>query len=276
MTADTASVTAAFDQAAARYDTHGPQFAGPVAQAVVSLAGLQPGWRVLDAGCGAGAVTLRAAPAVAPLGQVTGIDLSPAMLNRAAAETRRHHQLSPLITLRLADASRPPFGPGSFDAVLASLVLYLLPDPAAVLAAWRDLLTPGGVLGFSWGTGPADPRWVPVFAAVEAHAPGRPGFFSHVGKLPQPPAMCSALLRHGYTDVITSAQVITVRYASPAQWWLASVSEGPWITWRHIPRSRLLTARADALRLLEPMRESDGSLTRQIPVAYATARAPAP
>ncbi len=58
----TADVTAAFDMAADRYDAVGPAFAGPVAARLTELAGLRPGWRVLDAGCGAGAVLTRAVP----------------------------------------------------------------------------------------------------------------------------------------------------------------------------------------------------------------------
>jgi ubiquinone/menaquinone biosynthesis C-methylase UbiE len=273
MSPATANVAAAFDQAADRYDTHGPQFAAPVAERLVDLAGLVPGWRVLDAGCGAGAVTIRAARAVIPGGQVTGIDLAPAMLKRAAAEARRR-QLGHLITLRQADAADPPFPPRSFDAVLASLLLYLLPDPSAALVRWRDLLAPGGTLGFSWGSGPADARWAPVFAAVDAHAPAQSGFFSYVRRLPRPTVMHAVLERYGFTDVTMTTEVVSVRYASPQQWWLASVSEGPWVAWQHIPRSRLPAARAEALRLLEPLREADGTLTRHVPMTYAICRVP--
>jgi ubiquinone/menaquinone biosynthesis C-methylase UbiE len=273
--ASTASVAAAFDQAAACYDTHGPQFAAPAAGHLVTLASLEPGWRVLDAGCGAGAVTIRAARAVSPGGHVTGIDLAPRMLQRAAAHTRDHH-LSHLITLRQADAADPPFPPHSYDAVLASLLLYLLPDPAAALTRWHQLLTPGGVLAFSWGTGPPDPRWIRVFAAVDAYAPAQPGFFSLTSRLPQPSAMHAALTRHGYTNITITANTITVRYDNPDQWWLASVSEGPWLCWRDIPRNQLNAARADALQLLQPLREPDGSLTRDIPMAYAVATARTP
>src|ERR1035438_10763251 len=62
----TADVAAAFDEAADRYDSAGPQFAGPVASRLVGLARLQPGWRGLDAGGGAGAVLIQAAPAGGP------------------------------------------------------------------------------------------------------------------------------------------------------------------------------------------------------------------
>jgi ubiquinone/menaquinone biosynthesis C-methylase UbiE len=48
------------------------------------------------------------------------------------------------------DASEPSFGPASFDAVLASFVVYLLADPGAALARWRNLLRPGGILAFTF------------------------------------------------------------------------------------------------------------------------------
>jgi SAM-dependent methyltransferase len=268
-----AEVVAAFEHAAAGYDAAGPAFAGPVAARLVTVAGLRPGWRVLDTGCGPGAVLVRAAQAVGPGGQVTGIDLSGGMLARAEAEAAR--QALGNVTVCRADAAAPPFPPASFDAITASLLLYLLPDPAVALAAWWTLLAPGGVLAFSWGTGPPDPRWVPVFAAADAYAPHQPGFFTRHRRLPQPAAMTTWLTRLGYTVPAVTTGTITVRYASPDQWWEASVSEGPWVTWQHIPPRQLPRARAAALALAGPLREADGSLTRHIPMAWATARRPA-
>src|ERR1700687_485784 len=75
-----------FEEAAPRYDSSGVQLAGPIADRLVSLAGLRPGDQVLDAGCGAGAVTIRSAHAVLPGGQVIGVDLADGMLRRTAAE----------------------------------------------------------------------------------------------------------------------------------------------------------------------------------------------
>jgi ubiquinone/menaquinone biosynthesis C-methylase UbiE len=62
----TTNVVAAFDQAADAYDRNGMGGAGPIASRLVKHARLQPGWRVLDTGCGAGAVLIRAARAVSP------------------------------------------------------------------------------------------------------------------------------------------------------------------------------------------------------------------
>ena len=80
---------ATFEEAAPRYDSSGAQLAGPIADRLVSLAGLRPGDQVLDAGCGAGAVTIRSANAVSPGGQVIGLDLADGMLRRTAAEAAR-------------------------------------------------------------------------------------------------------------------------------------------------------------------------------------------
>ena len=101
------NLIATFEEAAPRYDSSGARFAGPVADELVARAGLRPGDDVLDVGCGAGAVTIRCAEAVAPGGRVTSLDLSDAMLRRTAAEAAARgfgHVLT-----RRGDASRPPF-----------------------------------------------------------------------------------------------------------------------------------------------------------------------
>jgi SAM-dependent methyltransferase len=261
-----------FDQAASRYDSTGAQFAGPVAERLVDLAGLRSGDQVLDLGCGPGAVTIRAAQAVRPGGHVTGIDLSERMLMRLTAEAAGCGLDN--VTARRGDASRPPVQAGRFDAVLASLVLYLLPGPQEALARWRELLVPGGVLAFSWGTRP-DPRWSPVFRVVDGFAQGAEGFESYVRRLGRPPAMAAVLAGCGYTDITTRTETVEVRYTGPRQWWEASWAEAPRLAWRHIPAEDRAAARDDAFTLLEWMREPDGSLLRRVEMSYALAHRPA-
>ncbi|MDA2803921.1 class I SAM-dependent methyltransferase [Nocardiopsis suaedae] len=106
--------------------------------AVLALAGDVAGRRILDAGCGAGplAAALRDRGA-----HVTGIDASAGML----ALARR--RLGTGTDLRLADLSDPlPFDDGSFDDVVASLVLHYLRDWGPTLAEMRRVLRPGGRL----------------------------------------------------------------------------------------------------------------------------------
>ncbi|UBU18307.1 class I SAM-dependent methyltransferase [Nonomuraea gerenzanensis] len=106
--------------------------------AMVALAGDVAGRRILDAGCGSGALAaeLRGRGAV-----VTGIDFSAGML----AVARR--RLGDDADLRVADLREPlPFDDGTFDDVMASLVLHYLKDWGPTLAEMRRVLRPGGRL----------------------------------------------------------------------------------------------------------------------------------
>jgi ubiquinone/menaquinone biosynthesis C-methylase UbiE len=265
------ATVATFEKAAPRYDSSGAQFAGPIADRLVALAGLRPGDQVLDIGCGAGAVAIRSARVVSPGGQVTGIDLSDGMLRRTAAEAAARGLGN--VTVRRGDASRPPFAPGSFDAALASLVLYLLPDPAVALRHWFEVLQPGGTVAFSWGIHP-DPRWSPVFAAVDAFAKGADGFETHVRRLGSPEDLSTVLNDCGYTGIQTTVNTMPVHYTGPRQWWQASWAEAPRLAWQHIPDADRAEARQAAFALLEKMREPDGGLVRHVAMAYAIARRP--
>lgn len=106
--------------------------------AMLALAGDVTGRRILDAGCGAGALSaaLRAKGAV-----VAGFDSSPAMIRLA------RQRLGQGVDLQVADLGRPlPYRDETFDDVVASLVLHYLPDWSGPLAELRRVLRPGGRL----------------------------------------------------------------------------------------------------------------------------------
>ncbi|MFF9580972.1 class I SAM-dependent methyltransferase [Streptomyces achromogenes] len=108
------------------------------ARTVLDLIPPGPG-RLLDVACGTGIVTRRLAAARPGL-RVTGADLTPAMLRRAAARL-------PGRVVR-ADSRRLPFPDGAFDAVTTIWLLHLLDDPEdlrAVVAECARVLRPGGV-----------------------------------------------------------------------------------------------------------------------------------
>ena len=98
---------------------------------VSSLAGLSPGLRILDAGCGNGEY-LRAL-AGQPV-QAAGCDLSIGMLRSAAHRA-----------LLNADIAALPLRDGTFDVVLAVHMLYHVPDRRAAVHELRRVLAPGGV-----------------------------------------------------------------------------------------------------------------------------------
>jgi len=108
---------------------------------------LQPGWRVLDAGCGPGTITLGLARAVRP-GQVTGVDLEDSQCAGAREEAEREGLN---VDFRKASIYDLPFENESFDAVFSHAVFTHLTDPAAALIELRRVLKPGGLIGLRAG-----------------------------------------------------------------------------------------------------------------------------
>ncbi|KUN84387.1 SAM-dependent methyltransferase [Streptomyces bungoensis] len=102
---------------------------------------------VLDLGCGTGSLSLLAAEQGH---RVTGVDGSPAMVERARAKLAGRDA----VVLR-GDAAAPPVGEQRYDVVLVRHVLWALPDTARALRHWRTLLRPGGrfvLVEGVWGT----------------------------------------------------------------------------------------------------------------------------
>lgn len=106
--------------------------------------------KVLDIGCGTGSLSV----VMAEQGHtVTGIDLSPAMIELARQKADQH---GVSIDFQVMDAAYPQFAPRSFDVILCRHLLWALPEPEQVLLRWLDMLERPGRLvlveGF-WGTG---------------------------------------------------------------------------------------------------------------------------
>lgn len=109
-------------------------------------AGVGPGMRVVDLGCGRGDVTLLLARLVGPVGQVVGVDRDGAALAHArgrVADLGLTH-----VELIEADAGAVDLEPGRFDAVVGRRVLMYVPAPAAALRHLARALRPGGLMAF--------------------------------------------------------------------------------------------------------------------------------
>ncbi len=98
-----------------------------------------PPARVADLGCGTGTLSLLLADAGFT---VDGVDLSPEMVRRAEAKAAGRAG----VRFVEADAAAPPLASASYDVVVCRHVLWAMPDPAATLQRWIDLLVPDGRL----------------------------------------------------------------------------------------------------------------------------------
>jgi arsenite methyltransferase len=109
-----------------------------------SLGRLGSGEHVLDLGSGAGTDSLIAAMMVGPDGTVTGLDMTPEMLEKARSGAAQ----AGVDNVRFVEgeAERLPFADESFDVIISNGVIDLVPDKAAVFGELHRVLAPGGRL----------------------------------------------------------------------------------------------------------------------------------
>jgi SAM-dependent methyltransferase len=115
----------------------------PATRMILAEAGIRPGMRVLDLGCGAGDVAFVAAGLVGPDGSVVGVDRSPDALARARLRAGQRGLAQ--VQFVQGDVNDPAPG-GPFDAIVERLVLWTVPDPAALLRRQAMVLRPGGLV----------------------------------------------------------------------------------------------------------------------------------
>jgi len=96
----------------------------------------------LDVACGPGLLAKAFAPHVR---EFVGVDLTPAMIEKAVAITREAGLSN--ARFEVADALRLPFEPNTLDLVLTRLALHHMPDPRAAVRETARVLRPGGRLG---------------------------------------------------------------------------------------------------------------------------------
>lgn len=107
-----------------------------------ALASLEPGETVLDLGSGAGLDCFLAAKRVGRKGRVIGVDMTPEMVARAAANARKGGHDN--VEFRLGEIEQLPVESGSVDAVISNCVINLSPDKPKVFREAFRVLKRGG------------------------------------------------------------------------------------------------------------------------------------
>jgi ubiquinone/menaquinone biosynthesis C-methylase UbiE len=147
-------------------DRHDRQLA-PITDLILAAAALQPHQRVLDVGCGSGAMSLTAA---ASADRVFGLDISQPLVG-VARERAAASGIDGRIEFVVGDAQTFPFDEGAFDVAVSQFGLMFFDDPVAAFTNLRRALRPNGRMVFACWQGLRENEWLgPVVRAVEVDA----------------------------------------------------------------------------------------------------------
>jgi len=199
-----------WDRAAAGWDAFTPAIHAWLAvptQAMLAMAGIAPGARVLDVAAGAGNQTLDVARRVGPAGFVLATDVSPVILD--CAQRRVAATGHPNVATRVADAEQLPDDLEGFDAAICRLGLMLMAEPLAALQGMRRALRDGGgICTLVFGAPARNPAVALLMKTAAGHAglpapePSRPGgLFS----LSDPARLDALFAAAGFRDIATTA-----------------------------------------------------------------------
>ncbi|MCU1482705.1 MAG: Methyltransferase type 11 [Subtercola sp.] len=199
-----------FDVTADAYLSFMGRYSEPLAGLFAEWSGVRQGQRALDVGCGAGALTEQlverlGAPAVA------AVDPSASFV--AAVQQRL-----PAVDVREAGAEHLPFGDAEFDAVLAQLVIHLMPNAVVGVREMARVTRPGGfvsacVWDHAGDRGPLATFW----NAVRDLDPEEPGEATMPGT--RDGDLASLFSSAGLVEVESASLTVTRQYGSFDEWW---------------------------------------------------------
>ena len=199
-----------FEVPAVAYDRFMGRYSVRLAPRFADLAGVRRGQRVLDVGCGPGALTAELVERLGP-SAVAAAEPSSAFV---AAARERH----PGVDIRHAAAEALPFDDASFDAALAQLVVHFMAEPVAGLREMRRVTRPGGVVAacvwdHAGGQGPLSAFW----QAVRTLDPGARDESALAGA--REGHLAELFSAAGLREVEESVLEARVEYATLDDWW---------------------------------------------------------
>src|ERR1700730_1387904 len=186
------------------------RYSEPLAARFADLAGVRAGQRVLDVGCGPGALT-------AELVSRAGADAVSAVEPSASFAAAVRERL-PEVDVRLGAAEGLPFPDGAFDAAMAQLVVHFLADPVTGLREMARVTRPGGVVAacvwdHAGGRGPLAAFW----QAVREHDPGADDESNLAGV--REGHLAELFAQAGLDAIQGTTLTVRVRQAGFESWW---------------------------------------------------------
>ena len=198
------------------------------AERLLAKLGLRPGERVLDVAAGPGTAALLAAAAVGPAGEVVATDLAPewaeVVAERAAAAGLAN------VTFRAMGAEALELPDESFDAVVCTFGLMLVPDPVQALREMRRVLRDGGRVGVVvWSTADRVPCISVRTRVLAPYLPQVPPEEQLPGPLDlgEPGLIERHVAAAGFRRVAVDRHTLDFVIANPEDTWRSQVVEGP-------------------------------------------------
>jgi SAM-dependent methyltransferase len=192
------------------YDRFMGRYSAPLAPRFADFATVNAGQRVLDVGCGPGALT---GELVKRFGSESVSAVDPSEPFVAAARVRH-----PGVDVQRAAAEELPFEDRAFDAALAQLVVHFMDDPVAGLREMARVTHPDGVVAacvwdHAGGRGPLSPFWQAareLDPSVEGESQLAGAREGHLGQL---------LDEAGLREIAESVLSVDVEHPTFEEWW---------------------------------------------------------
>ena len=153
----------------------------PEYEQMVRMAGIESGWRVLDAGCGGGSFLSSLADLVGESGYIMATDLATENIQRVLQRIEQD-EFSCEVEARTANVTKLPFPDNTFDAIWCAAVTQYLSDDEVLLAfsEFKRVVRPGGLIAikegdftsFHLGPFPSDVLWRSFIADMHGTSRG--------------------------------------------------------------------------------------------------------